>query len=196
MSMSETPLSADAFGDVLRDWRRRRRLSQLDLGLEAEVSARHLSFLETGRAKPSRVMVDRLADGLDMPLDARNALLVAAGFAPRYRAGRWEDEALAPARQAFERVMAGHAPYPAILFDRHWTALDANAAGWLLLGGPGEGINLIERLIEDETLRAQVLNWAEVGPFMRAESRHAGGDAVLDDYADRLTALIGPETVL
>jgi transcriptional regulator with XRE-family HTH domain len=122
-------------GDLLRDWRQRRRLSQLDLALEAEVSARHVSFLETGRAQPSREMLLRLADQLEIPLRDRNTLLVAAGFAPVFPERSLDDPALHAAREAIDLLLAGHEPYPAIAIDRHWTLVAANRALGPLLSG-------------------------------------------------------------
>jgi transcriptional regulator with XRE-family HTH domain len=113
-------------GDHLREWRQRRRMSQLDLAVEADISARHLSFLETGRSQPSRDMVLRLADRLDVPLRERNLLLVAAGFAPVFPERTMSDPALASARAAVDLVLKGHEPYPAIAIDRHWTLLAHN----------------------------------------------------------------------
>jgi len=115
-------------GDFLREWRQRRRLSQLDLALKADVSARHLSFLETGRSQPSREMVLHLAEHLDLPLRERNELLLAAGYAPAYRERPLRDPALSGARQAMERLLAAHEPFPAIAVDRHWTLVAANRA--------------------------------------------------------------------
>ena len=106
------------FGSLLRNWRQRRRLSQLALGLDTDVSARHISFLESGRAKPSRVMVVRLADGLDMPLVDRNLMLTSAGFAPRYTHAPLDDDSLAPALDAMRQLMNAHTPYPALLLDQ------------------------------------------------------------------------------
>jgi transcriptional regulator with XRE-family HTH domain len=116
------------FGDQLRDWRRRRHLSQLELATEVEISARHLSFVETGRSQPSRGMVLKLAESLDVPLRERNALLVAAGFAPMYGALSLSDPAMSAARAAVELILAGHEPYPAMLVDRHWNLVSANRA--------------------------------------------------------------------
>jgi transcriptional regulator with XRE-family HTH domain len=113
-------------GSMLRDWRRRRRLSQLDLALEAGVSARHLSFLETGRSKPSREMVLHLADQLDVPLRDRNQLLLAAGFAPAYAERHIDAPELAPVREALDRVLTGHEPYPAAVVDRLWNLVAGN----------------------------------------------------------------------
>lgn len=115
------------FGDRLREWRQRRHLSQLDLAGDAEISARHLSFVETGRAAPSREMVLRLAERLDVPLRERNVLLVAAGFAPAFPDRSLDDPALAAARQAMETVLKAHEPYPALAVDRYWNLVSANA---------------------------------------------------------------------
>jgi transcriptional regulator with XRE-family HTH domain len=122
-------------GQLLRTWRQRRRLSQLDLAAEAEVSQRHLSFVESGRSAPSRDMVLRLAEQLRVPLRERNVLLVAAGFAPVYRERALDDPGLAAARAAVERILAGHEPHPALAIDRHWTLVFANRAVTPLLAG-------------------------------------------------------------
>ncbi|WP_309680490.1 helix-turn-helix transcriptional regulator [Polaromonas sp.] len=123
------------FGEHLRRWRQHRRLSQLDLAHEAEISARHLSFVETGRSLPSREMVLRLSARLDIPLRERNTLLVAAGYAPMYRERALDDPALAAARQAVELLLKSHEPYPALAIDRHWNLVAANRMVPHLLAG-------------------------------------------------------------
>jgi transcriptional regulator with XRE-family HTH domain len=115
------------FGEHLRAWRLRRRMSQLDLASEAEISTRHLSFVETGRSEPSREMVLRLAERLEIPLRERNALLVAAGYAPMYRERPLDDPALAAAKEAVQLILRSHEPYPALAVDRHWNLLAHNA---------------------------------------------------------------------
>ncbi|RKH06134.1 XRE family transcriptional regulator [Corallococcus sp. CA053C] len=120
-------------GELLRGWRQRRGLSQLELALRAEVSARHVSFLETGRSHPSRDMLLHLAEALDVPLRERNGLLVAAGFAPVYAERSLDDPALRATREAVDLVLAGHEPYPALAVDRHWTLVTANRAVAVLL---------------------------------------------------------------
>jgi len=122
-------------GELLRVWRQRRRLSQLDLACEANISARHISFLETGRSRPSREMLLHLAERLEIPLRDRNALLLAGGYAPVYRESSLDDPALRPAREAIDLVLAGHEPYPALAVDRHWTLVTANRALGPLLAG-------------------------------------------------------------
>ena len=116
-----------AFGALLREWRQRRRVSQLDLAISADVSARHVSFLETGRSRPSRQMVLRLAERLDVPLRDRNPLLLAAGFAPSYPRRALDDPALTPVREAVDAILAGYEPYPALVVDRGWNLVAANA---------------------------------------------------------------------
>src|SRR5947209_15326797 len=130
-------VSARPIGDQLRQWRQRRRLSQLDLALEAEISTKHLSFLETGRAQPSREMVLHLAERLDVPLRERNILLMSAGYAPVFSERSLEDPALGAARKAVDLVLAGHEPYPTLAIDRHWTLITANKAVAPLLAGVG-----------------------------------------------------------
>ena len=115
------------FGDQLRAWRMRRRMSQMDLANEADISTRHLSFVETGRSAPSREMVLRLAERLEVPLRERNALLVAAGYAPMYRERPLDDPALAVAREAVQLILKSHEPFPALAVDRHWNMLAHNA---------------------------------------------------------------------
>jgi transcriptional regulator with XRE-family HTH domain len=114
-------------GELIRDWRQRRRLSQLDLACEADISTRHLSFVETGRAAPSREMVLRLAEYLDAPLRVRNQMLLAAGYAPAFPDRPLGDPALGAARAALERLLRAHEPFPALAVDRCWNLVAANA---------------------------------------------------------------------
>ena len=115
------------FGVLLRRWRTARRVSQLELSLDADISTRHLSCVETGRAKPSREMVVRLAEALQVPLRERNPLLLAAGYAPLYRQTDLDTQELDAARRAVEFLMAQHQPYPVLVMDRHWNTLRMNA---------------------------------------------------------------------
>ena len=115
-------------GELLREWREHRRLSQLELALQAEVSTRHLSFVETGRAAPSRDMVLRLAEQLEVPLRERNVLLLTAGFAPVYAETAFDAPRMFPVREAIRQVLVGHEPYPAVVVDRHWNLVDANSS--------------------------------------------------------------------
>jgi transcriptional regulator with XRE-family HTH domain len=125
--------SGRAVGDHIREWRRRRRLSQLAFALEAEISQKHLSFIESGRAAPSRDMVLRLAEHLQVPLRERNAMILSAGYAPAFPERPLDDPALEPARAAIELILKGHEPYPALAVDRHWTLVSANAAASRLM---------------------------------------------------------------
>lgn len=121
------PRSPSSAGALLRDWRVRRRLSQLECALEADISQKHLSFIESGRARPSREMVLHLTERLGVPLRERNAIMLAAGYAPAFPARDLSDPALAPARAAIAAILKAHEPYPALAFDRRWNLIDANA---------------------------------------------------------------------
>jgi transcriptional regulator with XRE-family HTH domain len=153
-------------GSLLKDWRRRRRLSQLDLALEAGVSTRHLSFVETGRSKPSREMVLHLAEQLDVPLRDRNHMLLAAGFAPAYEERAIDAPEMAPVREALDRVLAGHEPYPAVVVDRWWNLVAANRSNALftehaaaqLLEPP---VNVLRLALHPDGLARRVVNLAE-----------------------------------
>jgi transcriptional regulator with XRE-family HTH domain len=133
--MEHTATQPRDVGHHIREWRQRRRMTQLALALDAEISARHLSFLETGKAQPSREMVLRLCERLDVPLRERNLLLMAAGYAPVFARRRLDDPALKPALAAVEQVLAGHEPYPALAIDRAWILVRANRAVASLLSG-------------------------------------------------------------
>jgi len=122
-------------GSLLRDWRERRRLSQLELSNLAEVSTRHLSFVETGRSRPTAEMIERLAGHLDVPLRERNRLLLAGGYAPAHPERRLDEPDLAAVREALGVVLAAHEPHPAVLLNRWWELVDANAAVAALLDG-------------------------------------------------------------
>lgn len=150
-------------GEHLRAWRQRRRLSQLDLAGDAEISTRHLSFLETGRAAPSRDMVLRLAERLDVPLRERNVLLVAAGFAPAFPQRALDDPALRAARQAIDLVLKAHEPNPALAIDRHWNLVSANRMVMPLLEGItprllGQPVNVLRLCFHPEALAARTVN--------------------------------------
>src|SRR5688572_137483 len=128
--------SSPRVGPLLRQWRRRRRRTQLELALDSGISARHLSFVETGRSTPSAEMVMRLAEELEVPLRDRNHLLLAAGHAPAFPECSLEDPELAPVRDALDLILTAHEPYPALVIDRRWNVVAANAttvalAGWL-----------------------------------------------------------------
>lgn len=152
-------------GPLLRHWRTSRRHSQLDLALEAEISSRHLSFVETGRAAPSREMVLKLADTLRVPLRERNRLLVAAGFAPRYGESELGAPQLAEVRSAIDLILAHQEPYPAFVVDRYWEILLGNQAGSrcsrFLLGSDPTESNMQRLLLGTHGLRRVMVNWEE-----------------------------------
>ena len=133
--MSHMRANRKAAGDHLREWRSKRHMSQLDLASEAEISTRHLSFLETGRAQASREMLLRLSEQLDIPLRERNVILIAAGYAPVFEERPLAAPEMVAARSAVERVLKGHEPFPALAIDRHWQLVSANAAVAPLLEG-------------------------------------------------------------
>jgi transcriptional regulator with XRE-family HTH domain len=158
--------TAQPVGDLLREWRQRRRLSQLDLALEAEISTKHLSFVESGRAQPSREMVLHLAERLEVPLRERNVLLVAAGFAPVFRERQLADPALASARQAIDLVLKGHEPYPALAVDRHWSMVAHNAPVAMLIAGADPSlleppVNVLRLSLHPKGLAPRIANLAE-----------------------------------
>ena len=194
-----TRIVSNAFGVALKEWRGKRRLSQLDLGLAANVSTRHISFLETGRARPSRPMVLLLSEQLGLPFDARNAILGAAGFAPAFRSRPMDGEDMAPVRAAVDRMLLRHDPYPAYALDREWTIVTANGTAQRLFSnvGIGAGSNLLDALLNEDGLGGTLENWEEVARLvvarLRTESAHLGGNPVLDRairlFADRLDAM-------
>ena len=156
-----------SFGDHLRTWRQQRHLSQLELADEADISTRHVSFMETGRTNPSRDMVLRLCERLAIPLRERNTLLVAAGYAPMYRERALDDPALAAARQAVELVLKGHEPCPAIALDRCWNVVAANRAAQALLAAHvspellAPPVNVFRLSLHPDGLASRIANLAQ-----------------------------------
>jgi transcriptional regulator with XRE-family HTH domain len=153
-------------GDLLREWRRHRRLSQLELATHAEVSTRHLSFVESGRAQPSRDMILHLAQYLDIPLRERNALLVAAGFAPAYAERPLEDSSMEAARSLIDQLLQGFEPYPALTIDRHWQLVSSNQATLRLLDGLAPEwlqppINVLRLSLHPDGLAPRIRNLAQ-----------------------------------
>jgi transcriptional regulator with XRE-family HTH domain len=186
-------------GVLLREWRGNRRLSQLQLAGLTGVSTRHLSFVETGRARPTREMILRLAEELAVPLRARNALLLAGGFAPAYPESDLGGPALAAVLSSLRDVLAGHEPYPAVLIDRHWTMIDGNAAVPLLTAGAAPAlleppVNVLRLSLHPDGMAPRIRNL----PEWRAHILHrldrqalATGDPVLRSLHDELAALPG-----
>jgi transcriptional regulator with XRE-family HTH domain len=160
------PSTSSHVGALLREWRAAKRLSQLDLALEVGMSARHLSCVETGKAQPSRDLVARLADALEMPLRERNTLLVAAGYAAKYTETDLSTAQMAPVRRAIEFVLRQQEPYPALVTNRHWDVLLANDALLRLFGrmrgGPPRHDNVMRQVFDPQDMRPFVANWEEV----------------------------------
>ncbi len=188
------------FGSLLREWRQRRRVSQLDLACMGEVSTRHLSFLETGRAQPSRDMVLHLAEQLEVPLRDRNTLLTAAGFAPVFRERPLGDPSLRPALRAVEAIIQGHMPYPALAIDRHWTLVAANDAVPRLLAGIDAAlmqppVNVLRLALHPSGLAPRTINLAEWRNHLLERLRRqaeASADPVLLALLAELRALPAP----
>lgn len=188
MQSALTATSGTGFGQLLRQWRRLRGKSQFALALEASVSPRHVSFVETGRSRPSRQMVLTLATTLNVPLRERNVLLTAAGFAPIYRESALDTAELEPARQALELILRHQEPYPAVVMNRSWDLVSANRAAQtlfstLLADAPSSGgrANIVRLVFDPGALRPWIRNWDDVaGALIQRVHREAVG-GVLDD---------------
>jgi transcriptional regulator with XRE-family HTH domain len=198
------------FGRLLREWRSVRRRSQLDLALEAEISARHISFLENGRAQPSREMVLLLASVLEVPLRERNALLQAAGFAPVYRETALFEPAMAEITDALRLLLRQHEPFPAVALDRHWDVVMANEAYLrtlaLLLGEAAVSgarplelqkaprVNVLRNLFDPAGIRPHIANWDELARDVLARVRREAAfeaDRETDELLAELVRLSG-----
>jgi transcriptional regulator with XRE-family HTH domain len=187
-------------GPLLRDWRQRRRRSQMDLALDAGVSARHLSFVETGRSKPSPEMVLTLAEQLEVPLRDRNHLLLAAGYAPRYGERSLDDPEMTPVRQALDLVLRGHEPYPAAVVDRWWEMVAANSGIALLTEGVAPEllappVNVMRVALHPDGMAPQIVNFGEWRAHMLERLRHqvaVTGARALTALYDEVSAYPGP----
>jgi transcriptional regulator with XRE-family HTH domain len=192
-SMASNPQS---IGDHIRAWRQRRRMSQLDLALDADVSARHLSFIETGRARPSRDMVLNLAGRLEVPLREQNAMLLAAGFAPAFSVHDFDAQALAPAREAIAQILDAHMPYPALGVDRHWQLIAANEAALQLTEGVAEflrtpPVNVLRMTLHPEGLAPRIVNlddWRAHTLLRVQRDAFATGDSKLAELCRELAS--------
>jgi transcriptional regulator with XRE-family HTH domain len=189
------------FTSILRGWRRRRGLSQLDLAGRMTISQRHLSFMELGRASPSRDMVMRLAAALDVPLRQQNALLIAAGFAPVWRQTDLATPELGEISRALDFMLAQQEPFPAVAVDRHWNLLRANPGAVRLVEflvgplAPGAPVNLADALVAPDVLRPHLLNWPEViRYFIRSVEADAAADGT-PETAALLERLLGYDGV-
>jgi transcriptional regulator with XRE-family HTH domain len=191
VSTSRPPVSA-----MLREWRHRRRLSQLELALQAHTSTRHLSFIETGRSRPSPEMVLHLAEQLDVPLRDRNDLLLAAGYAPMFAQNELDAPELGPVRDAIDQVLKGHEPYPALVIDRHWGLVAANRALTLLLDGVAghllePPVNVLRVSLHPEGLAPRIVNLSQWrAHLLERLSRDAlaSGDPALTVLHDELAS--------
>lgn len=195
------PTASLTVGTQLRGWRQRRRLSQLDLAVDADVSTRHLSFVETGRAMPSREMVLRLANRLEVPLRERNSLLTAAGFAPMYAERSLDDPALHAARQAIEQILKAHEPFPALAVDRHWNLVFHNQAALALLQmdiAPEllkDPINVLRISLHPQGLAPRIVNLAQWRAHLFERLNHQialTADATLAALAEELASYPAP----
>lgn len=189
-------------GALLREWRQRRRLSQLALASDADISTRHLSYVETGRAAPSRAMVLHLAEALEVPLRERNTLLTAAGFAPLYRERALDDPALQAARDTVELVLRAHEPHPALAVDRHWHLLAHNRPVALLLDGVAPRllappVNVLRLSLHPDGVAPRIVNLNAWRTHLFARLRtqvHASGDPVLAALLDELQGYPGDDS--
>nr|WP_285897148.1 helix-turn-helix domain-containing protein [Vibrio sp. SCSIO 43169] len=186
------------FAQSLRKWRCLRRFSQLDLANEAGISSKHLSFLETGRSSPSKQMVIKLAETLQLPLDAQNQMLTDAGFAVSYTNSDWSETEMIPVREALDHMLKSHMPYPGLVLDRFWRVVQFNRAAEHLYGlfGIHQGDSLIKHLTTG-VLSEVIENWAEVAHFaalrLKAESMAQGG---IPEFDAAIPKLINDEMVL
>ncbi|MDX8354513.1 helix-turn-helix transcriptional regulator [Cognatiyoonia sp. IB215182] len=193
MNVAALPLD---FGNLLRSWRSERRLSQADLANVIETPSRHVSFLETGRAKPSREMVTRLATALHVPLRDRNLLLRAAGFADLYAERHMSEEEMSMLRKAVLRLMTAHDPYPAFVVDRDWTVQDANASGRMMLApiaatfpfdDPENRPNMLDITFSPDGIRPFIVNWEDYArQAIQRIHREALGPADVRRALDRI----------
>ncbi len=193
--------SSTTFPERLAWWRKKRGYSQMQLALTASCSQRHISFLELGRSKPSREMVLRLSDVLDIPLRQSNAMLLAAGFAPVWPVTDLGADSLAPVREALNYILSQQEPFPAVVVDRHWNLLQANKGAVALVEflvgpiAPGTPINLADALVGPAVLRPHLVNWdAIVRYFVRSVEADAASDAT-PETAALLERLLGYEDV-
>src|SRR3984885_770498 len=188
-------------GDLIREWRQRRRLSQLDLAIAANVSSRHLSFVETGRSRPTSDMILRLAEHLDVPLRDRNTLLLAGGYAPAYPEHGLAEPELKAVRQALKHVLDGHLPYPAVLVNRWWELLDANAGIALFPGQVSPAlleppVNVLRLSLHPDGMAPRITNLPEWRAHLLARLHRqleATGDQRLAELHDELAGYPGGE---
>jgi transcriptional regulator with XRE-family HTH domain len=196
MPVAQGPPSA---GALLREWRQRRNLSQLEVAMRSAVSARHLSFIETGRARPSREMVLHLAERLDVPLRERNHLLLAAGFAPIFGERSLDEDEMAPVRAALDGFLSAHEPYPAVLFDRHWNIVAGNRGVAYVTRGVADELlappaNVLRIALHPDGMAPRISNLPEWSDYLLGRLRReieVTRDSELESLYDELVAYPG-----
>jgi transcriptional regulator with XRE-family HTH domain len=182
-------------GELLREWRERRRLSQLDLSIQADISSRHLSFVETGRSRPTPAMIIRLTEQLDVPLRERNTLLLAAGYAPAYPQHGLNEPELTSVREALRQVLAGHEPYPAVVVNRWWEMVDSNSGADMLTDGCASWlleppVNVLRVSLHPDGLAPRIVNLGDWRAHLLTQLQHrarALGDERLADLYRELS---------
>jgi transcriptional regulator with XRE-family HTH domain len=193
--------AARPVGELLREWRERRRLSQLDLSIQAEISTRHLSFVETGRSRPTPQMIVKLTEQLEVPLRERNTLLLAAGYAPVYPQHRLAEPELATVRAALRKVLDGHEPYPAVIVNRWWELLEGNSAIQRLIAGSAahlltEPVNVLRLTLHPDGMAPRIINLAQWRAHLLTQLRRRAeelGDARLFELHEELRGYPGGE---
>ena len=190
--MSTTSTRSAPVGQLLRNWRERRRLSQLALATSSEVSTRHLSYVETGRARPSRELVEHLAEHLDVPLRERNRLLLAAGYAPRFTETSWDAPEMAAVRGAIEQVLAAHDPYPGVVVDGRWNLVSANVSATMFLADVDPSllqppVNVVRVSLHPAGMASRIGNFGEYSSHL-VERLRRQVDATADPGVSELLA--------
>ncbi|MDT5002624.1 MAG: hypothetical protein QOK12_4729 [Mycobacterium sp.] len=203
-AVTSRPGARSSVGDLLREWRERRRLSQLDLSIQADVSTRHLSFVETGRARPTTEMILRLAEQLEVPLRERNTLLLAGGYAPVYAHRGLDAPELDAVRDALGKVLAGHEPYPALVVNRWWELIDSNAPVSLLTAGSAAWlleppVNVLRLSLHPEGMSRRIANLPEWRTHLLSRllrQAHFTGDQTLFELHAELSAYPGGSSAI
>jgi transcriptional regulator with XRE-family HTH domain len=188
--------AARPVGELLREWRERRHLSQLDLAIQADISARHLSFVETGRSRPTASMIVRLTEQLGVPLRERNTLLLAGGYAPAYPQHGLDAPELASVRAALRQVLTGHAPYPAVVIDRWWDMVDANSGVAMLTSGCAPDllkppVNVLRLSLHPEGMAPRIINLGKWRSHLLTQLRHRARALADQRLADLYRELAG-----
>jgi transcriptional regulator with XRE-family HTH domain len=203
--MTATAAPSRPVGQLLREWRERRRLSQLELSIQAEISTRHLSFVETGRSRPTPEMIVKLTEHLEVPLRERNQLLLAGGYAPRYPEHGLDAPELAGVRAALRQVLAGHEPYPAVVINRWWELLDANAAVGVITAGCAAHllappVNVLRLSLHPEGMAPRIANLAQWRGHLleqvRRRAEQTGDGRLRELHAELLEYPGGVDTAL